>query len=359
MVDARISRGMDGNPGAMRKTLIVAELSANHNGSLRTALETIRAAKRAGADAVKLQTYTADTITLNCARPDFVLHEGGPWDGRVMYELYQEAYTPWEWHAELFEEARRLGLVCFSTPFDSTAVDFLEGLGTPMYKIASFEIADTPLIAYAASKGKPMVLATGIATEDDIARAVKACRDAGNDDITLLKCTSAYPTKPEEANLRMIPDLARRFGVKAGLSDHTLGPWAPVVAVTLGAVMVEKHFIIDRAIGGPDASFSMDEGEFTAMVQAVRTAEAMLGRVDYTLTPGMEAARMGGRSLYVAEDIEAGDAITPQNVRSVRPGFGLPPYYLPKILGMRVVRALRFGDRLALGDIELPEGWEG
>ena len=234
MGNGRISMGMNGNPGAMRKTLIVAELSANHNGNRRTALETIRAAKRAGADAIKLQTYTADTLTLNCARPDFVTNEGGPWDGRVLYELYQEAHTPWEWHGELFEEARRLGLICFSTPFDATAVDFLEGLGTPMYKIASFEIADTPLIAYAASKGKPMVLATGIATEDDIARAVKACRDAGNDDITLLKCTSAYPTKPEEANLRMIPDLARRFGVKAGLSDHTLGPWAPVVAVTLG-----------------------------------------------------------------------------------------------------------------------------
>ncbi len=330
---------------------IVAELSANHNGSKEIAIETIRAAKRAGADAVKLQTYRADTITLECRTPDFLINEGSVWDGEYLYDLYARAYTPWEWHEELFRVAADEGLVCFSSPFDSTAIDLLEELGNPIYKIASFEITDVGLIEYAARKGKPMVISTGVATMEDIALAVEACRAAGNHDITLLKCTSAYPAPLEEANLRMIPDLAQRFGVKAGLSDHTMGHVAPVVAVSLGATMVEKHFILDRSVGGPDASFSMDEGEFANMVKAVRGAEQALGQVDYALTEKMQLGRASCRSLYVAEDIPAGGIITRANVRSVRPGFGLHPKYLEQVLGMKARRPLERGSRLSLDDV--------
>ena len=250
----------------MNKVLIVAELSANHNGKKQIAIDTIRAAKRAGADAIKLQTYTADTITLDSHTDDFKIKQGTLWDGRYLHDLYQEAYTPWEWHEELFHVAKEEGLLCFSTPFDKTAVDFMESLGNPIYKIASFEITDIPLIEYAARKMKPMVLSTGIATLEDIELAVEICRSVGNDDITLLKCTSSYPAPIEEANLCMIRDLAERFQVKTGLSDHTLGSIAPIVAASLGAVMIEKHFIIDRKIGGPDAAFSMDEKELTALL---------------------------------------------------------------------------------------------
>ena len=235
--------------------MIVAEMSANHNGKKETAIETVRAAKRAGADAVKLQTYRADTITLRCDKPDFIINEGSIWDGQYFYDLYEQAYTPWEWHEELFHVAKEEGLICFSSPFDKTAVDMLEALDCPVYKIASFEITDIPLIEYAASKHKPMVLATGIATEEDIQLAVEACRRMGNNDITVLKCTSSYPAPVEEANLCMIRDLAERFQVKSGLSDHTLGSVSPIVAVTQGASMIEKHFILNRSIGGPDCSF--------------------------------------------------------------------------------------------------------
>lgn len=336
----------------MVKVIIVAELSANHNGSKKIAIDTIRAAKRAGADAVKLQTYTADTITLDCKTEDFKIKQGTLWDGRYLYDLYEEAYTPWEWHEELFHVAKEEGLLCFSTPFDKTAVDFLEELGNPIYKIASFEITDIPLIEYAASKMKPIVLSTGIAGIDDIELAVGTCRKVGNNDITLLKCTSSYPAPIEEANLCMIRDFTKRFGVKSGLSDHTLGSLAPSLAVAFGAVMIEKHFIMDRAIGGPDASFSMDEKEFRQMVKDVRTAEQAIGSVSYELTDRQKAGRCFARSLYVAEDMKAGDVITEKNVRSVRPGYGLLPKYLPEILGMHVTKALQKGDAMKMEYID-------
>lgn len=330
---------------------IVAELSANHNGSKQTALDTIKAAKRAGADAIKLQTYTADTITLNCHNDDFKITQGTLWDGQYLYDLYKEAHTPWEWHAELFEVARQEGLVCFSSPFDKTAIDFLETLDNPIYKIASFEITDIPLIEYAAQKMKPMVISTGIAALEDIALAVETCRKVGNNDITLLKCTSSYPASIEEANLLMIKDLAVRFGVKSGLSDHTIGSVAPITAVALGAVMIEKHFIIDRSIGGPDAAFSMNEKEFKQMVNDIRQSEKAIGKIDYELTKKTKSRRCFSRSLYVAENMKVGDVITNQNVRSVRPGFSLHPKYLSDLIGKKVNRNLHKGDRINLGDI--------
>jgi len=332
----------------MGKCMIVAEMSANHGGDKSVAIETIKAAKRAGADAIKLQTYTADTITLDCDKPDFVINEGSIWDGRKFYELYQKAYTPWEWHEELFKVAHDEGLVCFSSPFDKTAIDFLESLNAPMYKIASFEITDIPLIEYAASKMKPMIIATGIAEIEDIQLAVDACRRVGNNDITLLKCTSAYPAPVEEANVIMIRELAERFGVKAGLSDHTIGAMVPVLAAANGAVMIEKHFILNKDIESEDSTFSMDETEFRDMVQKVRLAEAAMGKVDYSLTEKMKNSRTASRSLYVAEDMKAGDIITEQNVRSVRPGYGLAPKFLPEILGKQVNRDLKKGDRMSL-----------
>lgn len=332
----------------MSKAMIIAELSANHNGNKQIAIDTIIAAKKAGADAVKLQTYTADTITLDCHKDDFKIKQNTIWDGKYLYELYEEAYTPWIWHEELSHVAREEGLICFSSPFDKTAVDFLETLDNPLYKIASFEITDTPLIEYAAKKMKPMVISTGIATEEDIQLAVDTCRAMGNNDITLLKCTSSYPAPIEEANLCMIKDLAERYKTKSGLSDHTIGSISAIVAVTQGATMIEKHFIIDRNIGGPDASFSMDEKEFTQMVKDVRMAEAAMGSVSYTLTDKMKSGREFCRSLYVAEDMKAGEVITERNVRSVRPGFGLHPKYLKDILGKQVNCDLEIGTRFTL-----------
>ena len=334
------------------RVFIVAELSANHNGSKDVALKTIRAAKRAGADAVKFQTYTADTITLDCLNKDFNIKQGTLWDGRYLYDLYQEAYTPWEWHRELYDVAKAEGLICFSSPFDKSAVDFLESLGNPIYKIASFEITDVDLIAYAARKGKPMVISTGIATEEDIRLAVDTCRSAGNNDITLLKCTSSYPAPIEEANLCMIADLANRFKVKVGLSDHTLGSIAGITAVSLGACMIEKHFILDRSIGGPDAFFSMNELEFSQMVKDIRTVESAIGQVNYEPTDKMKAGRAFSRSLYVAENMKKGEVITEINVRSVRPGYGLHPKYLPEILGKKVNRDIEKGTRFTLDYID-------
>ena len=334
------------------RVFIVAELSANHNGSKDVALKTIRAAKRAGADAVKFQTYTADTITLDCQNEDFKIKQGTLWDGRYLYDLYQEAYTPWEWHRELYDVAKAEGLICFSSPFDKSAVDFLESLGNPIYKIASFEITDVDLIAYEARKGKPMVISTGIATEEDIRLAVDTCRSAGNNDITLLKCTSSYPAPIEEANLCMIADLANRFKVKVGLSDHTLGSIAGITAVSLGACMIEKHFILDRSIGGPDAFFSMNELEFSQMVKDIRTVESAIGQVNYEPTDKMKAGRAFSRSLYVAENMKKGEVITEINVRSVRPGYGLHPKYLPEILGKKVNRDIEKGTRFTLDYID-------
>lgn len=330
---------------------IIAELSANHNGSLEIALESIKAAKRAGADCIKLQTYTADTITIDARTDDFKLKQGTIWDGKYLYDLYKEAYTPWQWHEQLFEAAASEGLVCFSSPFDFTSVDLLEELNTPAYKIASFEITDIPLIEYVASKGKPVIISTGIAEIEDIELAVEACRRMGNNDIAILKCTSSYPAPLEEANLIMIKDLADRFGVVTGLSDHTIGSTAPIVATVMGAKIIEKHFILDRSIGGPDASFSMNEQEFTEMVKAVREAEKAVGAVDYSLTEKQLKGREFCRSLYVVKDMKAGEEITLENVKSIRPGYGVHPKYLKDLVGKKVNKALEKGDRFDLGFI--------
>ena len=335
----------------MGKTFIVAELSANHGHKLEVALESVRAAKEAGADAIKIQTYTADTLTLNCDKPDFRLGKG-LWEGEIYYTLYQKAYTPWEWHQAIYDEAKKQGLVCFSTPFDKTAVDFLEDLGNPIMKIASFEITDVGLLEYAAKKGRPMVISTGIATPDDIELAIKTCKDAGNNDITLLKCTSAYPAPIEAANLKTMVDMKERYGVKVGLSDHTMGYDVAVAAVALGATLVEKHFIMDRSIGGPDAAFSMEKDEFAAMVKAIRNVEKALGEVVYPTDPTKIKGREFSRSLYVAKNIKAGEKFTEENVRSVRPGFGLHPKYLPEVLGKIAVRDLEMGERFSLDMIQ-------
>ncbi|MDB4580579.1 pseudaminic acid synthase [Akkermansiaceae bacterium] len=327
---------------------IIAELSANHNGSLETALETVRAAKRTGANAIKLQTYTADTLTINCEKDDFIIKSDSIWDGKTFFELYQSAYTPWEWHQEIFECAKKEDLICFSSPFDKTAVDFLEDLDVPAYKIASFEITDIPLIEYVASKGKPIILSTGIAKMEDIELALDTCRKMGNNDIALLKCTSSYPAPIEEANMSMIPDFMKRFNVVPGLSDHTLGTTVPIVAVALGARIIEKHFILDRSIGGPDATFSMNEKEFTSMVKAVREAEKAVGAVSYEPTEKQIKGRAFSRSLYVVKDIKKGELITEKNVRSIRPGFGLHPKFYDQILGVKATRDHQKGERLAM-----------
>jgi pseudaminic acid synthase len=330
-----------------KRTLIVAELSANHGHSLETALATVRAAAASGADAIKLQTYTADTITLDCDNEYFRIQHGTLWDGTTLHQLYQEAYTPWEWHAAIQAEAQRLGLIFFSTPFDPSAVDFLETLNVPLYKIASFEINDIPLIEYVASKGKPLVISTGIASLGEIEEAVAACRRVGNSDITLLKCTSAYPALPEDANLRTIAHLAETFGVRAGLSDHTMGHAVAVAAVALGARLIEKHFILDRSIGGPDASFSMQPDEFRLMADSIRTVEQAVGSVSYALSEQVARNKAFSRSLFVTRDIKAGEPFTPDNVRSIRPGHGLHPRYLPEVLGQRARADLAKGTPLS------------
>ncbi|WP_281231866.1 pseudaminic acid synthase [Flavobacterium gelatinilyticum] len=326
---------------------IIAELSANHNGSIEVAIETIKAAKRAGANCIKLQTYTADTLTIDCDKDDFLI-KGTIWEGKNYYQLYQEAYTPWEWHAELFKVAKEEGLICFSSPFDKTAVDFLENLDVSAYKIASFEITDIPLIEYTASKGKPIIISTGIAEEADIELAIDACRRMGNNDIALLKCTSSYPAPIEEANMCMVKDLAERYNVISGLSDHTMGATVPIVATVFGAKIIEKHFILDRSIGGPDASFSMNEQEFTAMVKAVREAESAIGVVDYSLTEKQIKGKDFSRSLYIVEDIKAGEILTEKNVRSIRPGFGLHPKFYNEILGKKINTDIEKGERFDL-----------
>lgn len=336
----------------MNKTFIVAEPSANHGHNLEKALASVRAIAEIGVDAVKIQTYTADTITLDCGKEDFVVAGGTLWDNTKLYDLYKEAYTPWEWHQAIFNEAKKCGIICFSTPFNNTAVDFLEECGNPIMKIASFEITDVNLIRYAASKGKPMVISTGVATMEDIELAIKACHEAGNNDITLLRCVSAYPAPMENVNLRTMVDMKERFGVKVGLSDHTMGSDVAIAAVALGAEMIEKHFILDRAIGGPDAAFSMTVDEFKSMVTSIRNVEKAIGEVVYQTDPSTIKGRQFSRSLYVAEDIKAGDIITEKNVRSVRPGYGLHPKYLKEILGKKVNRDLEKGDRMKLEYVE-------
>jgi pseudaminic acid synthase len=328
---------------------IIAELSANHNGSKEIAIETIKAAKRTGANAIKLQTYTPDTITIDCDNEYFTdLLKESIWKGKKFYDLYKEAYTPWKWHKDLFNAARDEGLICFSSPFDITAVDFLEQFNPAAYKIASFEIQDIPLIKYTASKGRPMIMSTGIAELEDIELAVKTCREAGNDQIILLKCTSSYPAPIEEANLATMVDFKNKFGVEIGLSDHTLGIVSPIIAVSLGAKVIEKHFIQDKSTGGPDASFSLDEKEFTAMVTAVRQAEKAIGTITYELTEKAKSSRKFARSLFVVEDIKAGDNITEKNIRSIRPGYGLHPKFYNEVLGKKARIDLNAGTPLKL-----------
>ncbi len=323
-------------------TFIIAELSANHNHNLDLARKTIKAAKDAGADAVKLQTYTADTITIDCDKDCFV-EKGGLWDGYTLYNLYKEAYTPWEWHKELYDYANSLGLLCFSTPFDFTAVDFLESIENPIYKIASFEITDTNLIRYAASKGKPMIISTGVATLEDIEMAIKICREVGNEDITLLKCTSAYPAPLEKANLLTITDMERRFNVKVGVSDHSMTNTLAIAAVALGATVVEKHLILDRNMGGPDSGFSMEPHEFADMVKAIREVEKVKGVVYYPTDINAISGRDCSRSLFICDDMKKGDVLTEKNLRSIRPGCGLHPKYLYDCIGKKVNRNLEKG----------------
>jgi len=330
---------------------IIAELSANHNGSLETAIETIRAAKRAGANAIKFQTYTADTITIDSKKEDFLI-KGTIWEGRNLHDLYSEAFTPWEWHEQLFAVAKEEGLECFSSPFDPTAVELMESLNVPAYKIASFEITDIPLIELVASKGKPIIISTGIAELEDIELAIDACERMGNEDIALLKCTSSYPAPIDEANMIMVKDFAERFNMIVGLSDHTIGSTAPVVATCFGAKIIEKHFILDRSIGGPDASFSMNESEFTEMVKAVREAEKAIGKVDYSLTDKQKKGKDFSRSLYIVENVKSGEIITDKNIRSIRPGFGLHPRYYKDVLGKKANKDIERGERLKIEDLE-------
>lgn len=327
---------------------IIAELSANHGGKIEIAKETIKAAKEIGANAIKLQTYTADILTLNSDNEDFIIKGGTLWDDKKLYDLYNEAYLPWEWHQELFDYARSIDIDIFSSPFDRSAVDFLEQFNPSAYKIASFEITDYELIRYTASKGKPIIISTGIATIDEIQDAVDICKSVGNNDIILLKCTSAYPAALEDANLLTIPNLSQTFGVIAGFSDHTLGTTAPIVAVSLGAKVIEKHFILDKSIGGADAEFSLDKKEFEEMIKVVRDTEKLLGKVDYSMTDKKKKSRQFARSLYVSKDIKKGEIITEENIRSVRPGYGLHPKYLNEVLGKKVHKNYLFGERVEL-----------
>ncbi len=323
--------------------MIVAEMSANHCGRLDLAKKLISGAKACGADAVKLQTYTADTMTLDCKAECFKVHGSGQWDGQYLYDLYKGAELPWEWHAELKSHADSVGIDLFSSPFDKTAVDFLEDIGVSRYKIASFEAVDIPLIRYAAAKGKPMVISTGICTPEEMQEAVDACHAEKNNDITLLKCTSAYPASPETMNLATIGDMISRFGpqgVKVGLSDHTMTTEAAVVAVSLGAAMVERHFTLDRSLGGADAAFSATPDEFRSMVESVRLAERLLGKVDYSINP---VARDFARSLFVCEDMKKGDVVTERNLRSFRPNVGCAPKLLSSLLGKHADRDLLRG----------------
>ena len=332
--------------GPAEPVYIIAELSANHNQDFEQAVRLIYAAKDTGADAVKLQTYTPETITIDSDAVQFRIGKGTIWEGRNLYELYGEAYTPWEWQPKLKAVADNLGLTLFSSPFDSTAVDFLEAMSVPAYKIASFEMIDLALIHKVASTGKPVIVSTGMATLAEIGEAVDCIRGTGNQQLALLKCTSAYPAPPEEMNLRTIGDMAQRFGALVGLSDHTLGTTVPVVAVSLGACIVEKHFTLSRAVPGPDSQFSLEPHEFKQMVDAVRTAERARGEVSYEASEREQASRIFRRSLFVVSDMRAGEPFTPENVRSIRPGYGLPPKFLRDVLGKRAAVDLKRGTPL-------------
>ena len=334
--------------GAEMLPYIIAEMSANHNGNIETAFKIIEAAKQAGADAVKLQTYRPDTITLDCDTEDFQIH-GGLWDGRTLYELYEEAHMPWEWHAPLFAHARKHGITIFSSPFDNTAVDLLEDLNAPAYKIASFEAVDLALIKYVASTGKPMIISTGMADAEEIQEAIDAARECGCKELAILHCVSGYPAPAEDYNLRTIPDMIERFGLVTGLSDHTLDNTTAITSVAMGASIIEKHFTLDRNGGGPDDSFSLEPNDLAALCKDTKTAWAALGRVDY----GRKSSEQGNvkfrRSLYFVKDLKVGDVITADAVRSVRPGFGLAPKYLEQVLGKTAKQDVQRGTALAWG----------
>ncbi|MBN2725416.1 MAG: pseudaminic acid synthase [Deltaproteobacteria bacterium] len=325
------------------KTFIVAELSANHGFDINVAKKTILAARDSGADAIKIQTYTPDTLTIDCRNEHFMVSGGTLWDGQSLYELYKTAFTPWEWTGELKEYSESIGLIFFSTPFDRTSVDFLEDHNVPLYKIASFEITDLELIEYVASKGKPVLISTGIATPEEMEDAVNTCRNIGNNNIFLLKCTSQYPSMVEDANLNTMVDIQKRFNVAVGLSDHSEGYIVPVTAVAMGAKIVEKHFVLNRDIGGPDASFSMLPDDFKEMVEKIRQVEKALGKVSYTLTDKIQASRLFARSLFIVQDMHEGDIFTRDNIRSIRPGKGLAPKYLSSFLGKRIKSDVKRG----------------
>jgi pseudaminic acid synthase len=334
------------------KCMIIAEMSANHDCDIEIAKETIRAAKRAGADAIKMQTYTPDTMTLNCQNDDFKVQGGTLWDGRYLHELYQKASLPWEWHKELFDLAKSEGLICFSTPFDISAVDFLEELDCPIYKIASFEIADIPLIEYIAKKQKPIIMSTGIANYEDIKLAIETCRNVGNNDITILKCTSSYPAPINEANLKMMKRFSDDFEVKVGLSDHTMGNLLPILSIAMGATVIEKHFKLNDNVGGADASFSINEKDFKNLVDQVRLAESAMGIETYELTDKQISGKRYGRSIYISNDVKKGEILTEDNIKCVRPGLSLHPRHYNNILGKKVKNDFDKGSRIKLEDIQ-------
>ncbi|CAM2771534.1 pseudaminic acid synthase [Helicobacter burdigaliensis] len=335
----------------IEQVFLVAELSANHNQDKNLALKTIKAAKESGANAIKLQTYTPECLSINCSKEDFKI-KGTLWEGKNFYELYKEAMTPWEWHEELFLYARSLGLVCFSSPFSKKGVDFLESLGNPIYKVASFEIVDLELIAYMARTKKPIILSKGIATYEEISEAVRVCRENGANDITLLQCTSAYPAPINEANLSLLPKMKEDFGVKVGLSDHTLGNLVAISAVALGARVIEKHFILDRKLGGVDSAFSMEPKEFLAMSEEIRKVELLLGNGSYELSKKSKEGRAFMRSLYAVAPIKKGERFSRDNIASIRPGFGLAPKYLPQLLGKVAKKDYDFGEALGKEALE-------
>jgi pseudaminic acid synthase len=326
---------------------VIAELSANHNGNMQTALRIIEEAKKAGADAVKLQTYTADTITLNCDSEDFKIH-GGLWDGRTLYDLYQEAHTPWDWHLPLFEHARKVGITIFSSPFDNTAVDLLEDLNAPAYKIASFEAIDLALIKYVANTGKPMIISTGMADAEEIQEAIDAARSGGCKELAILHCVSGYPAPAQDYNLRTIPDMINRFGLVTGLSDHTLDNTTAITSIALGASIIEKHFTLNRDGGGPDDSFSLEPDDLEALCKGARIAWEAIGKVDYGRKSSEQVNVKFRRSLYFVKQLKAGEVITDGAIRSIRPGFGLPPKFLDSILGRKLIVDVDIGTPVSL-----------
>ena len=339
--------------GENRPPFIIAELSANHNQKYEIAVETIKAAKEVGADAIKFQTYTPDTITIDCNNKYFQIHQKNAyWDGMTLYELYKQAYTPWEWQPNLKQIAEEIGLICFSAPFDITAVDFLHEMNVPAYKIASLEITDIPLIKYVAAKKKPVIISTGIARINEIEEAIEACKSMGNKDIILLKCSSSYPTYFEDVNLNVMLDLKERFGLLTGISDHSKGVAIPIAATAMGATVIEKHFILDKKLGGPDAEFSLDVDEFKSMVDDIHNISKALGNVKYKLSDREISARTFCRSLFVVNNIKKGECFTEGNVKSIRPGYGLSPKHLNDVLGKRSNRNLEKGTPLSVDFIE-------